>query len=887
MRRFFLRARLDRERASEMQAHLDHLVDDLVARGLSRETALREARRRFGNPTAIREEIYAMNSVPVMDPLVRDVRYALRMLRKTPGFTIVALMTLAIGIGVNTAIFTVVNALLLEPLPYPQADRLATISTLIRSSHGQEDDETVDGNTFLAIHDGAVTVDSALMAGAFGSGVNLVGRGVAANVKTRRVSAGYFAVLGVRPFIGREFTIDEDRAGGPPAAMLSYELWSTTFGADRNIVGSAIMLRGEPHTVIGVMPKRFSMGVPVDVWTPAQPSRTGEGGGDNYLMVVRVRDGFSWQQADAEIGRIGSPAALDMFRGRHDVTTHCHLVPMQQTATEEIRLPLLILWGAVGLVLLIACVNMAGLLLARSATRVREIATRLALGSSRVAVMRQMLVESVVLALGGGILGIGVGAAVLLALARLNSDVYTIGYPVRLDGRVLAATLVLALGTSLLFGLVPALLATRVDVRGMLVENGARGVSGSIGRWPRRLLVAGEIAITVVLLVGGGLLVRTFVHLHGLNPGFDPTNVTIATVSLQDNRYEDPVKVNRLFADTLAGIRRQPGVEAAGVTLGLPYTRLLNLGWGRVEGATVDDRGGMANVSYVTPGYFEALRLPIEKGRPFTDADVETSQPVVIVNDEFVRRYYNGRNVVGLHIRLAERPGDAPRTIVGVVANARGTSSGLAGADGPLVTPYVAYVPSTQVSASLFRLVHTWFAPSWVVRSSGSPSGVGTIVGESIVRVDPMLPIARLDSMAAVEADALKSQRLMMWLVVGLGAIAVLLAAIGIHGLVSTTVTERTRELGIRLALGASGSRVVGEVVARGLGLAIAGVVVGSGAAVAGSRLVRSFLWGVTASDPVTYSSAVLLMLTVAFCASVLPAWRILRLDPATTLRSE
>jgi predicted permease len=444
---------------------------------------------------------------------------------------------------------------------------------------------------------------------------------------------------------------------------------------------------------------------------------------------------------------------------------------------------------------------------------------------------------------------------------------------------------VVALVTSGVFGLVPALHASRVDVQAALAESGTRAVAGGRGQRVRSILVVGEVAMGLVLLVAAGLLVRTFLHLRSLNPGFDPSSVTTATISLQDKRYEDPVKVNRLFEDTLAAIRRQPGVEAAGVTLGLPYTRLLNMWFGRVEGATEDDKGGMTNLSYITPGYVEALRLPIRRGRAFTDSDQPDSPPVAIVNEEFVRRFYPGQDVVGLHIRA----GGAEREIVGVVANARGTSSGLGGDGSPLITPFVVYVPAAQTTGGRMnlKLLHTWFSPSWVIRSSGPVAGLADGIRQAVAAVDPMLPIAKMEAMADVQAASLAQQRFMMSVVAGLGVVALLLAAIGIHGLIASSVNERRRELGIRLALGATGRQMVRDVVMRGIVLATVGVAIGSVAALAAVRLLRSFLWGVTPADPLTFTAVIGLLLTVALAASVIPALRVLRLDPALTLRAE
>jgi predicted permease len=397
------------------------------------------------------------------------------------------------------------------------------------------------------------------------------------------------------------------------------------------------------------------------------------------------------------------------------------------------------------------------------------------------------------------------------------------------------------------------------------------------------MLVVAEVAIGVVLLVGAGLLVRSFVYLSGLNPGFDPANVATATVSLQDARYRDAARVQRLFADSLERIRRQPGVESAGVSLGLPYTRLLNNGFGRVEGATGEDKGGMANMTYVTPGYFEALRVPLRAGRSFTAADRPDAVLVAVVNDQFAKRFYKDRDVVGLHIRVD----GVAREIVGVIGNTRTTPSGLSGDTGPLPEPAIVYLPADQTASGFFNGVHIWFSPSWVVRSSGSVEGLPRQIGEAIAAVDPMLPIARLEPMTDVQAAALAQQRFMMVLVTSLGAIALLLAAIGIHGLIASTVGERTRELGIRLALGASGRQVMADVVKPGIILAVVGVGIGAGGAFAATRLLQTFLWGVTPADPLTFAGVVALLLLVASAASVIPALRVLRLDPALTLRAE
>jgi predicted permease len=889
MRRFFRRGRLDAERAREMQAHIDHNVDDLIAAGYTRDRARREARRRFGNTTAIREEIYEMNSVPLLEPLVRDLRYAFRMLRKTPGFTMAATLTLALGIGANTAVFSVVNALLFEPLPFPQPERLALVEHHFRSPQdGDNRGIGVNGRMWFAVRDHAATVDAAAIGGT--SGVNLVASDKAAYVQQQRVSAGYFRVVGIPPMIGREFTTDEDRAGAPPVVVLNYGLWQRVFRSDRSVVGRAITLRGETYTVIGVMPQDFPVtersgfdgGAGVDLWTPLKPSTTGEGGGINYEAVARLHTGVSWPEAQNDVRGASSTAFVNVSPGS---IAELGLVPMQTGMTAEVRQPLLMLWGAVGIVLLIACVNIAGLLLARGTTRTREIATRMALGSGRGAVIRQLLVESAVLGLLGGGLGLVVAWGVLAVLGSLGAEVFDLWQPLELNARVLMVTLPVALGTSVLFGLVPALQTSRLDVQTALSETGTRAVAGASSRWPRRVLVIGEVALGMVLLVSAGLLIRTFVHLRDLSPGFDETSLVTASVSLQDARYRDSLAVQHLFEETTARLRAVPGVQGAAVSLGMPYSRLLNNGFRRLDGAHVDapKESRITNMTYVTPGFFETLKVPVRAGRTIADGDSAASTPVAVVNESFIARYYkDDTRVIGRHIGS----GDEVREIIGIVGNTQQGAAGW-GDFGPISPLPCLYVPVAQTTSAFLTLVHTWFQPSWVVRSTLPVAALVPELRRTIESVDAQLPIANVRTIDELRGEKLSSQRFMMGLVAGLGLVALVLAAVGLHGLIASSVNERTRELGIRLALGATARQAMTAVVIPGLVLAGIGIAVGTAAALAVSRLLHSFVWGVTSTDPATFAGVIAVLLGVAVVASVIPALRVLRLDPALTLRAE
>ena len=886
MRRFFRRGRLDAERAREMQAHIDHHVDDLIAAGYTRDRALKEARRRFGNPTAIREEMYEMNSIPLLEPVIRDLRYAVRMLRKTPGFTVVALLTLALGIGANTAVFSVVNAILLDPLPYPQPERLGSLEFRSKSARGEGSGQGADAQMYFTVRDHAATVDIAVYGQT--SGVNmLAGENQVAYVQQQRIGAGYFKTLGVSPMMGREFTPDDDRPGGPNVVVLSFAFWKRTLNSDPNVIDRVIQLRGTQYTVIGVMPASFEVtqnysfeGTSgVDLWTPLRPSVKGEGGGLNYGAVLRLRDGADWAQARSELARLSSEA-FKLWKIREGTTLTLGAVPMQEGMTAGLKQPLMMLWGGVAIVLLIACVNIAGLLLARGSSRSREIVTRLALGSGRRAVVRQLLTESIVLGLAGGAAGLATGWTILEVLKRTGMDSLGLWRPIGLDWKVALVTFAIAAVTSVLFGLAPALQASRLDVNARLSEGGTRAVAGAANRWPRKILVLSEVALAVVLLVSAGLLVRTFMHLLTKAPGFDTTNLITASVSLQDARYVEPEKVNYLFDESLRKLRAIPGVEA-GVALGLPYERLLNNGFSKAE----DDpktSTTITNQSYVTPGYFEALRVPLRGGRFFSDRDAAAAPNVAIVNEAFAKRHYKGENPIGRNLRT----GDIIREIVGIVGDIQQGAAGWGNFEPISPLPCI-YIPATQTSTGFLTMVHTWFQPSWAIRAPGTVAALLPQIEQAFQSVDAQLPIAKIRTVSQVRARRLADQRFMMALVSGLGAIALVLAAIGIHGLIASSVSERTRELGIRLALGATSRQVLSNVVLPGMTLAAIGVVIGAAASIPATRLLRAYLWGVQTTDPITFGGVIVALLLVALIATVVPAWRVLRLDPALTLRAE
>jgi predicted permease len=823
-----------------------------------------------------------MTRVPLLDALWRDLRFALRVLRRAPVFTTTAILTLAVVIGANAAVFSLADHILLRPLPYPHPDQLAVVEGNISGGGALYENDSVNGRMWEAVRDHLSSADAGLSSGEMGSGVNIVVGGTAAFVQQLRVSAGFFHALGVLPRIGREFTRDEDRPGGPAVVILSDRLWREDFHGASDILGQSVLLRGEPYQVVGVMPPGFrSPRVDADVWTPLRPTTTGEGAGTNYGLFIRRHDDATWPQVNADLEALTTPALFDGV-GRIPDGGRAWLSarPMQDDLVEAERAPLVALVGAVVLVLLIACVNLAALLLARGSSRTKEIATRLALGASRRAVVGQLFVESLVLAAAGGALGVFIGRGLLEGLQSLGGALFADWTFAAFDGRVLAATVGLTFVTSLLFGLIPALLVSRVDIGHAMAVDGSRVVAGGgMRHGVRRGLVVAEVALSVVLLVSAGLLIRTVVNLRSVDAGYDPHGVTAASLSLEDARYSDPATVIRLFDSTVDRIRRTPGVESAAVSLGLPYTRLLNIG-----GVRFDDEGNghIVNCSYVTPDFARTLRIPVSRGRDLLESDRTDAPPVVLVNETFARLYSKDRDVIGRRIQL----GRTAREIVGVIGDVQQAGSGFlidGMTEGPIKTTPTVYLPAAQAS-TLFS-THIWFRPYWVVRAHSTSVATRAIL-EATGSVDSLLPVADVQPMGDVEAGAIRQQRLLMTVVGVLATAALLLAAIGLYGLLSHLVTERTREIGVRLALGATAGQAVRSIVWSGLGLAALGLVLGGLLSVPAARLVQSFLWGVAAHDLRTYVATGAFLLLVAAAASLMPALRILRFDPAKILRA-
>lgn len=868
----------DRELRQEIASHLDEAIEDFQRQGLSASAARVAALQRFGGVAQTEEAYRDVGAFAWIDALRRDLRQAIRTLGRAPAFTAAAIATLAVVIGANGAVFGLADALLWTPLPYPHADRLARV-VWARADAVQE---SVDGRAWEAVRDETKSLDVAITAGEPGQRVNFNTDTVADFVRQTRVGSGYFRVLGVPLTLGREFLPGEDVPDGASVVVLSHDLWTRVFHADPSVIGHTLLLRGDVYEIVGVLPPDFvSPTGRADVFTPVRASRSGEGGGANYQIVARLRDGRTWLDANGELGNIGRALQADAPAASNVPLLSAQ--SLQSVLTADLETPVHLLVGAVLLLLVMACVNLAALLLARGSDRRRELATRLALGCSRRALVRQLVVESLVLGAAGGLIGAALGEIFLGVMRTQGSAVLTDWSRVALSGRVFAGIGIGSLTAALFCGLVSALISSRIDVNGALVDNGSRSIAGGAHRWGRRVLISVEVALSAVLLVVTGLFLRTMAGLNGLDPGFDPSHLSATSVSLQDARYQSADAINRLFTESLTALERTPGIDSAAVSLELPYSRLLN-DVVRFADAPASAPARMANFTYVTPAFFHTLRVPIRAGRAFTRDDRPGRPPVVVVNDAFVRYLAGGTNVIGRMLRVD----GTDLTVVGVVGDMRTRSSGIfvpGMPRGPLEAPPIVFLPAAQVSDGFVRLVHQWFAPYWTVRTA---SGVNAdaALRTAIAAADPRLPVGATRNLSDVQADATAFQRFMLLLVGAFAGIALLLAAIGIYGVIAQSVLDRTRELGVRLALGATLGATIRRVIWSGVALVTAGMAAGGALAWMATRLIASLLWGVTPHDPLTFAAVGGLLLLVAVASSVIPALGILRLDPAKILRS-
>jgi putative ABC transport system permease protein len=802
--------------------------------------------------------------------LLDDLRSAIRRLRRAPGFTAAAVACLALGIGANTAIFSVINAVLLRPLPYPRADRVMMVWEARNA-------DRVSRNNVAAYNFLPWKTESGVferLAAVYDTRVGLTGHGEPLQVPMEYASADLFPMLGMRPILGRTYTPDEDLPGGAPVVVLSHGLWQRRFGGARDVVGQRIELDGEPHTIIGVLPPGAGIvGRPEmpDLWVPLvlDPTKDYHGVSGRYLVAIgRLKDGVSRDQALASLTAIAR--RLEERFPEYNSGWGVNLVPVTEDVTGHLRRPLLLLAGVVGLVLLIACANVANLQLAQATARRREIAVRAALGAGRGRVARQFLAESMVLGLGGGAGGVLLALWLTAALAaRAEAGIPRLG-DVSVDATTLGFTLLVSLVAGIGFGLIPALHAGRADLQAALKEGGRSGTPG--GNRTRGFLVAAQVALSLMLLVGAGLLLKSFARLQQVELGFDPERVLTARIALPEARYATPAQQAAFFDALVARVGTLPGASAAGTVSWLPLSGLRSATDLWIEGRPIPppEERPSAHIQAVTPDYFRAMGIPLREGRTFAATDGAEQPKAVIVSRSFAEQYLAG--VPALGQRLSMPWGDTLRgTIVGVVGDVHH-----AGVDS-LPRPTIYWAEAQW----------PWNAMTLVVRTSGDPARLAPSVIAEIHALDPELPVADVRPMQAYLGDTLARRRFTMTLLAGFAATALALTAVGLYGVMAYSVVQRTRELGIRLALGASRQRVLQAELRRALAVVGAGVVGGLAGAAAFTRVLDALLFGVSTTDPVVFALIVALLAAVGLAASWIPARRATRVDPMVALRAD
>ena len=807
-----------------------------------------------------------------MDTLTQDMRYAVRRLFRSPGFAAVVILTLGLGIGANSAIFSVVNAVVFRSLPYPQPERL------IRLFQVGDDGglATFTPMNYLDVQREMRTLESS--AAFTGAGFTLTSDGEPERLDGAETSASFFDVLGIRPVLGRGFQPDENQPGKTRVAVISHGLWTRRFNSDAGILGRSILLNAEPHVVIGVMPEGFSYPARRDVWTPLEYDTqfTQQSRGAWYLSVLaRLKPDATVEQASTEIAAIGR--RLEAEYPATNLNVRMTAQGLHTYLTGDIKPKLLVLLAAVGFVLLIACANVANLLLARSAAREGEIAVRAALGAGRGRLLRQLLTESVLLAIGGGLLGLllaHLGTKLLLSLQPAGIPRLDV---VRVDGAVIAFTGLVAIATGVLFGLIPAFQATRGDLVSSLKEGGKGALASRRAGRMREGLVITEIALAVMLLAGAGLLMRSFARLQSVNPGFRTAEALTFRTALPTAAYRGEPERTLFYQRAIERIAALPGVTNVGAIAFLPLSGA-SFGFSFTVAGDAPPRPGeepSMQTRIVTPDLFRAMDIPLLRGRAFTASDDANAPQVVLLNDAAVKRYFPNSDPIGRRIELGWGRGPGrPRNggeVVGIVGSVK--QFGLDEVEQPEI-----YIPHAQ---------NPMAAMTFIVHTAVEPTSLADAVRREIRALDPSLPVTALEPLETVVARSISQPRFYM-LVLGIfAAVALLLASIGIFGVVSYAVAQRTREMGIRIALGATRDRVLRMVLGGAMRLAVIGVVVGLLAAIAVSKTLNTLLFDLSPTDPLTYAAVGIGLSVVALAASYLPAWRATRVDPVVALRAE
>jgi len=899
LRSLFRKNQVDRELDEELGAYLEMEAAEKMRQGVSRKDALREVRLERGSLEVTKELVRSGGWEFFVETCWQDLRFGLRMLRKNPGFAAVAVLTLALGIGVNTAIFSALNATILRPLPYKNPEQLVMVWGVEPRGCCRHGGMVFSSPNFLDFKDQNRVFENM---GAFdGTGFTLTSVENPQKIHAGRVTTDFFRVLGAQPMLGRTFLSDENQAGHDHVVVLGYEMWQRRFASDSKIVGQTIRLDANQYEVVGVMPHDFDFSIPgyygpMDLWVPIVLTRDNSERRHNYLNVIaRLKAGVTVRQAHAETNIIvarlireysstteqsNAPPTTTAETNEHSgVMLGTKLEPLRDEIFGDVRSPLLILFGAVGFVLLIACANVANLQLARASARQKEIALRTALGASRGRVARQLITESVLLALVGGALSLLLAFWLIKLLTGLLPAGMPQGTSITIDANVLLYSLILSLATGLLFGLAPIFQAFSRSPSESLKEGGKATATGGGGLRLRGFLTVSEIALSMVLLIGAGLLTRTFVGLLNVKPGFETENILSAKVTLPKYSYADSRQQADFYTRLLEAIATLPGVKAAGAVNDLP------LGAGRdSDEFTIKPRGakdvssstGSCQDRLISPDYFRVMNIPLIKGRTFTKADASSAPPVVIISQSFARRFFPNEDPLGRHITFAD-PAAAPwPTIVGVVGDVRDLALD-ADPDIEIYAPYqqnvLPYNPLPYMSL--------------VVRTVGDPSSLTSGVLAEIHELDKNLPLPETEPMTAVYSASISARRFNTLLLSIFAGIATILAAIGIYGVISYLVTRRTHEIGVRLALGAEARNILALIVGRGLLLAIFGVVIGLAGALAVTRVLAKMLFGVTTTDPTTFVGVSALLIGIVLVACYVPARRAMRVDPMIALRYE
>jgi len=841
------------------------------------DAASREARLRLGGATQLTETNRHLEGLPMFDTLVQDLRYAVRMLRKRPGFTATAVLTLALGIGANTAMFSVINAIFLRPLPFSEADRIYVVHRIGNRFGGT----SLSMPIFLAWQKPGTEFFDHLALIGWKNASTLTGHGEPERIPSAGATSELFSVLDVHPALGRNFRPEETRPDGADVVIVSDRLWRRRFQADPGVLGTSIQIDGRPHGIVGVLPKDFEVPLTgasdADLWLPIRVPFTSTNPSNGGLLCVgRLRPGMTTASAEDALTR---PLAdlRQQFPNMFMPEERATLEPLHAFITKGAGTVPLLMFGAVALVLLIACLNVANLTLAASTTRVREIAVRAALGAGRPRLTRQLLTESVVLAVIGGAAGVAVCYAFFDAIVALvPAGTPHIG-SFQIDRRVLLFALVLSVLTGLLFGLAPALGASGLDSNAVLKSANPKGGSGRQGRL-RQALAANEIAISLVLLIGAALALQSFDRLTRIQPGFDSSSVLTFRVEIPAQRYATPAARQSFFDEAVAGLSTLPGVERAAVVNVLPFqggTDTLFSMEGRT-GSNQSDRGA-ANVRRISPDYFSTLSVPVQSGRTFSDRDRAGTLPVVVINRAMARAYWADRDPIGQAIWIGKPMGPAstepaPREIVGIVGDIRESSL----ARLPEPTLYIPYPQSPATAGGAF-----------VVRTTGRPLNLVPDVRALVHRIDDQLPITSIRQMPDVVASSAVDWRFRAVLLGAFGVLALFIAAIGVYGVISYSVAQRTHEIGVRVALGALRRDVLGLVVWHGMRTALIGIAVGLAGAYGLTRLMANLLFDVSATDPLTFFGIALLLALVAVAACVVPARRAMSIDPMVALKYE